>query len=250
MIAVTFEPTILDTHGRKSTPRTTVLPQVCTRWTPKKLSGPRVADGIHSYRVPEWDIEFGHYVNWTLHRLRAFTLTEGDWNGLHSVFYRYPQDYPITMTDAHLPLSGNNTITVPNPDYRPKWTTTFSASVRDYDRDWDLRPPTREMLARIAEFTGSCVGVASPGHNLESPLSPQPLETVNHPDHYNANPSGVEAIDVIEHLTFNVGNAIKYLWRADHKGKQIEDLKKARWYVDREIQRLEKLTDDNKGKKA
>lgn len=64
---------------------------------------------------------------------------------------------------------------------------------------------------------------------------------VNHPSHYNANPSGIEAIDVIEHMSFNLGNAVKYCWRADQKGKQIEDLKKAIWYIEREIQRLHSL---------
>lgn len=62
-------------------------------------------------------------------------------------------------------------------------------------------------------------------------------DQVNHPPHYTAHPSGVECIDVVEHMSFNVGNAIKYLWRADHKGAQIEDLRKARWYIDREIER-------------
>jgi Protein of unknwon function (DUF3310) len=65
-------------------------------------------------------------------------------------------------------------------------------------------------------------------------------DPVNHPDHYNAHPSGVECIDVVEHMGFNVGNAIKYLWRADHKGNALEDLKKASWYVVREIERREK----------
>lgn len=64
-------------------------------------------------------------------------------------------------------------------------------------------------------------------------------ETVDHPAHYNKHPSGVECITVVEWFSFNIGNAIKYLWRADHKNG-LEDLKKARWYVDREIQRLEK----------
>lgn len=63
-------------------------------------------------------------------------------------------------------------------------------------------------------------------------------ETVDHPKHYNESPSGVECIDVVEHMPFNVGNAIKYLWRMSHKGTLIEDLKKARWYIDREIKRL------------
>lgn len=64
-------------------------------------------------------------------------------------------------------------------------------------------------------------------------------DPVNHPTHYTAHPSGVECIVVTEHFNFNVGNAIKYLWRAGLKGNAIEDLKKARWYVDREIQRLD-----------
>lgn len=62
---------------------------------------------------------------------------------------------------------------------------------------------------------------------------------VNHPEHYNTHPSGVECIQVTEHMNFCRGNAIKYIWRASDKGKEIEDLKKARWYIDREIKRLE-----------
>ena len=61
---------------------------------------------------------------------------------------------------------------------------------------------------------------------------------MNHPKHYTSHPSGVEAITICEHMTFNVGNAIKYLWRAGLKGAQLVDLEKARWYIDREIARL------------
>jgi hypothetical protein len=50
----------------------------------------------------------------------------------------------------------------------------------------------------------------------------------------------VECIDVVEHMGFNVGSAVKYLWRADEKGAPLVDLKKARWYIDREITRREK----------
>ena len=62
-------------------------------------------------------------------------------------------------------------------------------------------------------------------------------EQVNHPSHYN---QGIEAIDIIESwdLNFSLGNAIKYILRSPYKGKQIEDLEKARWYIDREINRL------------
>ena len=63
---------------------------------------------------------------------------------------------------------------------------------------------------------------------------------ITKPKHYNTHPSGVECIQVAEHMNFCLGNAIKYLWRAGEKGETLEDLKKARWYVDREIERLEK----------
>ena len=67
-------------------------------------------------------------------------------------------------------------------------------------------------------------------------------EAVDHPNHYNI--GGIEAIDFIESwgLNFSLGNAIKYIARAPYKNDEIEDLKKARWYIDREIQRLEKNT--------
>jgi hypothetical protein len=68
-------------------------------------------------------------------------------------------------------------------------------------------------------------------------------DVVNHPRHYNSHPSKIEAITITEHFNFNVGNAIKYLWRSDHKAG-LEDLKKASWYVNREIERLEKLDAD------
>lgn len=68
-------------------------------------------------------------------------------------------------------------------------------------------------------------------------------DPVNHPKHYTTHPTGVECIDVVEVMTFNVGNAIKYLWRAGRKDgtPHLEDLEKARWYVSREIERLTRV---------
>jgi len=59
------------------------------------------------------------------------------------------------------------------------------------------------------------------------------------PSHYKSHPSGIECIQVTEHMTFTLGNAIKYIWRADlkHNDGGIEDLKKAQWYIEREIKR-------------
>jgi hypothetical protein len=63
-------------------------------------------------------------------------------------------------------------------------------------------------------------------------------EMVDHPSHYN---QGIETIEYIESwsMNFNTGNVIKYVTRAGYKNDQLEDLKKAMWYLDREIQRIE-----------
>lgn len=66
-------------------------------------------------------------------------------------------------------------------------------------------------------------------------------DPVNNPKHYNSHPSGIACIEVTEHMNFCLGNAVKYIWRADEKHDAIEDLKKAKWYIDREITKRLKL---------
>lgn len=70
-------------------------------------------------------------------------------------------------------------------------------------------------------------------------------EHVNHPPHYTSHPSGVECIQITEHMNFCLGNVIKYVWRADLKGNDMKDLMKARWYLDREIQRRWRVKKDS-----
>lgn len=65
-------------------------------------------------------------------------------------------------------------------------------------------------------------------------------DPVNHPRHYTDHPSGIECIQVTRHMTFNLGNAVKYLWRAGKKDPTIQDLEKARWYIKDEIIRLKR----------
>lgn len=60
-------------------------------------------------------------------------------------------------------------------------------------------------------------------------------DAVNHPSHYVSHPSGVECIQITEHMGFCLGNALKYIWRADLKNDAIEDLRKAVWYIEREL---------------
>ena len=72
------------------------------------------------------------------------------------------------------------------------------------------------------------------------------MDMVNHPKHYTSDPSGVECIEITRHRNFNIGNAIKYLWRAglkddgskDIREKHVEDLRKAVFYINDEIKRL------------
>lgn len=75
------------------------------------------------------------------------------------------------------------------------------------------------------------------------------IDMVNHPPHYNSSESKcecgrrIECIDVTRHMSFNIGNAVKYLWRFQHKNG-IEDLKKAKWYLDDVIRQLENVSDE------
>ena len=64
-------------------------------------------------------------------------------------------------------------------------------------------------------------------------------DPVNHPKHYTSHPSGVECIQIAEHMNFNLGNCLKYIWRADLKYDAIEDLRKAQFYLNREIRKRE-----------
>lgn len=101
--------------------------------------------------------------------------------------------------------------------------------------------PARELGAVEQEPTGggasrrpSGVGDTDSGALRTGPTDHDP---VNKPQHYRSHASGVECIQITEHMGFCLGNAVKYIWRADLKGDAIEDLEKARWYLDREIGR-------------
>lgn len=78
-------------------------------------------------------------------------------------------------------------------------------------------------------------------------------DSVERPKHYNLHMSGVQCIEITEHMNFCLGNVIKYVWRAGLKEdtstvknlKRIEDLEKALWYLKREIKRINNLENDN-----
>lgn len=101
-------------------------------------------------------------------------------------------------------------------------------------------------------ITVMCDGRPATDEELNCAVDGKPLppltgsgaaDMVNHPPHYTSHPSGVECIQVTEHYGFCIGSAIKYLWRAGLKGDAVEDLKKAVWYINREIAKREQPND-------
>jgi hypothetical protein len=124
-----------------------------------------------------------------------------------------------------------------------------------------LTPMTNDELRRAIEYELMCLRSGTDPGRIErierlllcvryalraddpavaKPASPAG-DVVAHPPHYTAHPSGVECITITEHMTFNAGNAVKYIWRAGLKSDDpIEDLKKSAWYINREIERLSK----------
>ena len=99
----------------------------------------------------------------------------------------------------------------------------------------------------ISVFNGyaSYGGVLDKSKDMEQKTEIK-ADNVNHPAHYNSHPSGIECIEIARHHNFNIGNAIKYLWRAGLKSekgmedadKQVEDLRKAIFYINDEIERI------------
>lgn len=76
-------------------------------------------------------------------------------------------------------------------------------------------------------------------YKLNADIAVAEATEVDHPTHYTSHPSGVECIEITEHMNFNLGNAMKYIWRAGLKGKRLTDLKKAIFYINREIARIQ-----------
>ena len=97
-----------------------------------------------------------------------------------------------------------------------------------------------EIAKALEVFSNDIIGGVAKGFNFFDVDIEEKKEMIDHPSHYNQ--GKFEAIDVIEDwkLNFNLGNTVKYISRAGHKDNIIQDLKKASWYLNREIERLEK----------
>ena len=103
------------------------------------------------------------------------------------------------------------------------------------------KSPGRIRLPRGPEDQSN--SESTPPQSGDYPRTPAeaPSDDPINPSHYRKHPSGVECIDITEHMNFCVGNAIKYIWRYQDKGDPVENLRKAQWYLDREIMRLTRM---------
>jgi hypothetical protein len=129
----------------------------------------------------------------------------------------------------------------PIPDAQPE--------PQDLSPSEQIRHDAAEALekwdAKRADIGPQSASPSSPGRveaqAREAAKQLDEVDPVNHPPHYTQHPSGVECITVTEHMNFCCGNAVKYIWRAGEKGDAVEDLRKAVWYLTREIERLERM---------
>lgn len=110
---------------------------------------------------------------------------------------------------------------------------------------------TMDFNITVYKFAGMLLDLVNSileiGSNKQEMSSLQANDPVNHPSHYTSHPSGVEAIEITRYMSFNLGNAMKYLWRNGLKDGQpaVQDLEKAVWYIQDEIKRLKALEDKN-----
>jgi hypothetical protein len=126
--------------------------------------------------------------------------------------------------------NGNPTATV--KEVADKFKTSYSVA---YMVRKEMQKPKKQRAGnfkRIAVFSSN-----RPILNPEIAIEEPKADPVNHPAHYKV--GGIETIDFIEakSLGYHLGNAVKYITRADHKGNRLQDLQKAKWYIDRAIEK-------------
>jgi hypothetical protein len=140
----------------------------------------------------------------------------------------YLLKYPDATTKAVIRATGVSPKTV----YSVRWA--LKQDEKDPVKD---KANSERAIALLIPPNPRLIGstVARPKARLARAEDFVKPDLINHPPHYTQ--GGVETIDFIEakKLGYNLGNVIKYITRADHKGSRIEDLRKAKWYLEREI---------------
>ncbi|MEU1353861.1 DUF3310 domain-containing protein [Streptomyces cinnamoneus] len=148
----------------------------------------------------------------------------------------YPYDVELDGGGAQLCFAGGELELIERPPSdSPPRTTEIAAEAPE-----PQFPPGERLLretAGLPHVTDSTKDQAVMQAAVNVPPAAGPADQVNHPDHYTSHPSGIECIQVTQHLDFLLGNVVKYLWRFGLKPDtpSLQDLKKARWYLDHKI---------------
>ena len=120
-----------------------------------------------------------------------------------------------------------------------RWSVS-SVSEEYYQKNSCFEPKEeKEHSSNCTISSKECNKTVTNGNYGFEKNSNNEIDMVNHPPHYQ---HGIEPIEFIEshNLNFNLGSAVKYIARAPYKGKELEDLKKAKWFIEREIKRHDK----------
>lgn len=139
-----------------------------------------------------------------------------------------------TVIAEEVPISQHSFATKVNFNIPTPVTVGYLALLNPDGEVISKQPFFRAIKAGDTVVVDNPVGALAPKPDPED----QPLDMVNHPPHYTAHPSGVECIQVTRHMSFNLGNVVKYIWRSGEKGARLEDLQKAAWYLNDEIERM------------
>lgn len=145
-------------------------------------------------------------------------------------YYKCISDTPIMGTDDNIHYFVQDNIYLSKQDY---------TLVCDTGEDYSFGKEGKYFAEHFEEVTPDVVDIHRRQGKVQEGL-------VDHPLYYNSHPSGIECIEIARHYCFSIGNAIKYLWRAGLKqevgksdvAKEIEDLEKAKWYIDDRIKQL------------
>ena len=134
------------------------------------------------------------------------------------------------------------------PDYRHYhghcWQTGWYTGIEPKG-EWPILVSTGANEPTFDHIKGEGIWTAEGIEQIERDFGVHESDPVNSPSHYRWLPNGIEVIDITETLNFCLGNAVKYILRADHKGKPEEDIRKSIWYLERELDRR-KRDNDNK----
>lgn len=147
-------------------------------------------------------------------------------------YYKYIKDNPLFYNDVEIAKYGDIIIHDSSEGYKNITTGVFINTQAAIMTNLKNALDTTEL---------------SPAFSIDTKENNSNKYNVDHPKYYNRHPSGIECIEITQWYNFCIGNSIKYLWRnglkteegMSNKEKQIEDLKKAIWYINKEIERIE-----------